>query len=274
VTPRLSALLADARDRARALAPRRAELERAARAAPPPADWAAALAGPEVGLIAEVKRRSPSAGAIAPDLDPAGWARAYVEGGARAISVLTDERHFGGSLADLDRVRRAVAVPLLRKDFILDPLQVFETRAAGASAILLIVRALAPAALHSLSAVARELGLARLVEVHDRAELDAAIALAPEAIGVNARDLDRFTVSLEGLAPVLEAVPSGILAVAESGIGRRTDVERVAAWGADAILVGTALAGAADPAAAVRRLVGVPRAGSRRPGTDRGVPTS
>lgn len=274
MNPTLTSLLAAARERVRALRPRRAELERAARAAPAPPAWTAALAGPDVAIIAEVKRRSPSAGAIALHLDPADWARRYVAGGARAVSVLTDERHFGGSLDDLRDVRGAVAVPVLRKDFVLDPLQLLETRAAGASAVLLIVRALEPGALAELSTAARELGLARLIEVHDAGELEVAVPLAPEAIGVNARDLDTFAVSLEGVAPVLAAVPAGIAAVAESGIAVRGDVERVAAWGADAILVGTALAGASDPAAAVRRLAGVARTGSRRGAPDRRDATS
>jgi indole-3-glycerol phosphate synthase len=259
--PILSEILTATRERVRALRPRRAELERAARASPPPRPWGPALSGSDVAVIAEVKRRSPSAGSIAPALDPAAWARGYVRGGARAISVLTDERYFGGTLGDLEAVRRAVEAPVLRKDFILDPVQVVESRAAGASAVLLIVRALEPGRLRELSEAAREWGLARLIEVHDAIELEAAVEAEPDAIGVNARDLDTFAVSLDRIAPVLAAVPAGITAVAESGIASRTDVERVAAWGADAILVGTALAGSADPALAVRGLVGVARAG-------------
>jgi indole-3-glycerol phosphate synthase len=274
VTPPLSAILAAARARALALRPHRADLDAAAKSAPPAPGWKAALTGTDVAVIAEVKRRSPSAGPIAPDLDPERWARSYVSGGARAISVLTDEQFFGGSLADLATVRGAVTVPILRKDFIVDPLQVLETRAAGASAVLLIVKALDPVALRELSAAAVELGLARLVEVHDQSELERAAALAPEAIGVNARDLQTFKVSVDAMAPVLRAVPPGIIAVAESGIGRREDVERVAAWGADAILVGTALARAADPAVAVRHLAGVTRVGPRRPAANRGDATS
>jgi indole-3-glycerol phosphate synthase len=261
--PILSEILAATRERVQALRPRRAALEEGARGAPPPRPWLPALSGGDVGVIAEVKRRSPSAGSIAPALNPAAWARAYVRGGARAVSVLTDERYFGGTLDDLDAVRRAVAAPVLRKDFIIDPLQVTESRAAGASAVLLIVRALQRGQLVELSAAAREWGLARLVEVHDGRELEAALDASPDAVGVNARDLDTFAVSLDRIAPVLRSVPAGILAVAESGIASRSDVERVAAWGADAILVGTALAGAADPAAAVRALVGVARNGPR-----------
>jgi indole-3-glycerol phosphate synthase len=196
-----------------------------------------------------------------------------VAGGADAISVLTEGPHFGGSLDDLAAVRRAVPVPVLCKDFIVDPLQLYESRAAGASAVLLIARVLDHPRLEELSAGARALGLARLVEVHALDELDRVLALAPEAVGVNARDLVTFVVRPEGAAPVLAAIPDGVLAIAESGIATRADVERVAAWGADAILVGTALAGSADPRAAVRALVGVSRAG--RPGMTRrcGGPT-
>jgi indole-3-glycerol phosphate synthase len=212
-------------------------------------------------VIAEVKRRSPSAGAIAPGLDPGRLAAAYASGGAAAISVLTDGPFFGGSLDDLVAVRRAVSLPVLRKDFLIDPVQLYESRAAGASAVLLIVRALDHALLQDLSALARALGLARLVEVHTAAELELAAGLDPEAIGVNSRDLDAFTVSLDAIAPLLRAVPSQVLAVAESGIGGPDGVARVAAWGADAVLVGTAVARAEDPARAVAALAGVARLG-------------
>lgn len=267
MTVSLDSILAATRTRVARLRDRRSEILEAAGRAAPAAPWSAAFAGDRVALIAEIKRRSPSAGAIAPRLDAAGHARAYVAGGAAAISVLTEEPHFGGSIADLSAVRRAVPVPLLRKDFILDPLQLHESRAAGASAVLLIARALDPKRLEELSAVARALGLARLVEVHTLGELELALALAPEAVGVNCRDLATFAMRPEAAAPVLAAIPAGVLAVAESGIATRADVERVAAWGADAILVGTALAGAADPTHAVAGLVGVPRVG--RPGMTR-----
>jgi indole-3-glycerol phosphate synthase len=274
VTVTLDSILAATRARVAALHGRRAQvLEAAGRAAPAP-PWAAAFGGDRVALIAEIKRRSPSAGPIAPQLDAAGHARAYVAGGAAAISVLTDGPHFGGSMADLTAVRRAVPVPVLRKDFIIDPLQLYESRGAGASAVLLIARALAPTQLQELSAVARELGLARLVEVHALAELDGALELAPEAVGVNCRDLATFVVRPETAAPVLAAIPAEVVAVAESGIATRADVERVAAWGADAILVGTALAGTTHLTRAVASFVGVPRA-SRAGGMTgrRGGPT-
>jgi indole-3-glycerol phosphate synthase len=257
--PVLRDILEATRERVRELTPRRAALARAAAVAPAAPPWGAAFAADAVGVIAEVKRRSPSAGPIAPALDPARLARDYARGGAAAISVLTDAPHFGGSLADLEAVRHAVALPVLRKDFLIDPLQLLEARAAGASAVLLIVRILDPAELRALSRLARDLGLARLVEIHSRAELDRAVELAPEAIGVNSRDLDTLRVARDASGPLLAEIPEGILAVAESGISSRADVTHLAASGADAVLVGTAVARAADPVAAVAALAGVPR---------------
>ena len=261
MTGTLSTILRATRERIGALGPQRAALRRAALEAPAPRPWVPALGGAHVAVIAEVKRRSPSAGAIADALAPAAHARAYVAGGAAAISVLTDEAHFGGSLADLDAVHDAVAVPLLRKDFIIDAAQLFEARIHGASAVLLIVRALEPAVLADLAMQARELGLARLVEVHGPAELEPALRVGPDAVGVNARDLETLRVDVRGSEALLRAVPAGVLAVAESGLATRADVIQVAAWGADAVLVGTSVAGAADPASAVRALTGVPRSG-------------
>lgn len=257
----LSDILATTRDRVARLVPQRAALRLAAESASDPPPFGPRLAGQDVAIIAEVKRRSPSAGAIAHIPSPAAHARAYQAGGAAGISVLTDEAHFGGSLDDLDQVCGAVALPVLRKDFIVDELQLYEARIHGASAVLLIVRALELQRLRDLARAARQLGLGRLVEVHDRRELDQALEADPDAVGVNARDLDTFALDLGGIEPLLAAVPPGIPAIAESGLSTRTDVERVARWGADAVLVGTALAGAADPAAAVRALTGVPRSG-------------
>jgi indole-3-glycerol phosphate synthase len=260
VTPvRLDDILDATRSRIARLRGQAGEVVAAAETAPRPPAWRDAFAGNAVGLIAEVKRRSPSAGVIAPGLDPTHLARAYVAGGAVAVSVLTEEPHFGGSLEDLRMVRAAVATPVLRKDFIVDPLQVYESRAAGASAVLLIVRALHREALRDLAALAAELGLARLIEVHTAAELEVAVSLDPEAIGVNSRDLDTFVVDPEAMRPLLGGIPRPILAVAESGMRSRADVVRVAGWGADAVLVGTALAGAASPQDAAAGLVGVPR---------------
>lgn len=262
--PSLDAILSATRDRVVALRPRARELERAAAAAPVPRRFAAALAGETVGVIAEVKRRSPSFGAIREDLDAVRHARAYEQGGAVAISVLTDEAHFGGTLGDLAAVARAVAVPVLRKDFILDELQLFEARAAGASAVLLIVRALTPERLGALARGARDQGLGVLVEVHSEAELGHALRVEPTAVGVNSRDLATFTVDLALVERLVARVPPGVAAVAESGIAGRADVERRAAAGADLVLVGAAVARARDPAAAVRELTGVRRQGRSR----------
>ena len=215
-------------------------------------------------MIAELKRRSPSAGAIRETLDPVATARAYVAGGAVAVSVLTDEPHFGGSLADLEAVAGAVAVPVLRKDFILDELQLLEARAAGASAVLLIVRALDDADLAALARAARGLGLGTLVEAHDEQELDRALAVDPSAVGINSRDLDSFAVDLATAERLLARVAPGVPAVAESGIETRADVERLARAGADLVLVGTAVARVPDPEQAVRGLTGVRRQGRGR----------
>src|SRR5213595_222196 len=261
---KLDAILSATRDRVASLRSRARELERRARATPDPRPFAPALAGPTVGVVAEVKRRSPSAGAIREDLDPATHAQAYEHGGAVAISVLTDERHFGGTLDDLSRVVRCVSVPVLRKDFILDELQLYEARAAGASAVLLIVRALAPERLRALARAARGLALGVLVEVHSEAELDLALALEPAAVGVNSRDLGTFAVDPALAERLLARVPAGVPAVAESGIETRADVERMAAAGADLVLVGTSVARSGDPAEAVRALTGVPRKGRGR----------
>ena len=257
----LDAILADARARIATLRLRAPELERAAAGVPTPRPWAPAVAGTAVGVMAEVKRRSPSAGAIREDLDPVRHAQAYERGGAVAISVLTDGPHFGGSLEDLARVARAVSVPVLRKDFILDELQLLEARAAGASAVLLIVRALAADRLTALARAARRHELGVLVEVHSEAELDHALAVEPTAIGVNSRDLATFGVDLALAERLVARVPAGVPAIAESGIEGRRDVERMAAAGADIVLVGASVARAGDPAAAVRALTGVRRQG-------------
>src|SRR6266576_4009690 len=255
--PTLDAILAVARTRVEALKGRAAELERRAAAAPPVRRFPEPAEA--VGLIAEVKRRSPSQGDIRADLDPVKHARAYVLGGAVAVSVLTDEAHFGGSLDDLERVAAAVPVPVLRKDFILAELQIMEARAAGASAILLIVRALTPDTLQALARAAAAWHLPTLIEVHSAAELEPALAAGPGAIGVNARDLSTFAVDLRAAEAVIRDVPSTVAVVAESGIESRADVERVAAAGADFVLVGTSVARQRDPEHAVRALIGVQR---------------
>ena len=261
---RLQAILQTTRERVAALRSRTRELERQAADAPAPRPFHRATSGSDVGVIAEVKRRSPSAGAIREDLDPVEHARAYARGGAVAISVLKDEAHFGGSLDDLARVAAAVAVPVLRKDFILDEVQLYEARAAGASAILLIARALTPARVRALAAAARAQGLGVLVEVHTDAELAVAVAAEPTAVGVNSRDLATFAVDLARAERLVAHVPAGLPAIAESGIATRADVERMAAAGADLVLVGTSVARTADPGAAVRELTGVRRVGRKQ----------
>jgi indole-3-glycerol phosphate synthase len=257
----LPAILQAAADRVAALRPQAAGLERAAAAAPAPLSFAARLTGPTLGLIAEVKRRSPSAGAIARDLDPATHACAYESAGASAISVLTEPEHFGGTLADLAAVRAAVGLPLLRKDFIIDELQLLEARAAGAAAALLIVRILTPARLSALARFAAQVGLETLVEAHTAAEVGVAVESGARVIGVNSRDLDSFAVDREGAWGLLGRIPAGRVAVAESGIGSAEDAARAAAAGADAVLVGAALSGSGDPGALVRAIRGITRRG-------------
>ena len=241
---------------------RRAEIERAAAAAPTPPAFARALgAGGSVRLIAEVKRRSPSAGEISSTLDPAGHAAAYVAGGAAAISVLTDGPHFGGSLEDLSAVVRRVTVPVLRKDFILDEVQIAEARAVGASAVLLIVRALEPARLRALLSCAGNWGLDALVEVHEPLELDVALDAGARVIGINSRNLEDFTIDVAAAWELLRRVPADRVAVAESGMQGVADVERAAQAGADAVLIGSALSAAAEPSELVSRLTAVARRG-------------
>lgn len=255
----LSAILADTTARMEGRAEEVGEWQRLAAKAQPAPSFAAALRAGAVAVIAEVKRRSPSAGTIRSDLNVMQLAASLAEGGAAAISVLTEPEHFGGSLEDLMQVARSVRVPTLRKDFIIDPIQVYEARAAGAAAILLIVRALTDERLGALAALARDIGLDILVEVHTANELARAVAVKPTAIGVNARDLETLAMDTGLVTSLLPQVPAGILRVAESGLATRADIERVAAAGADAVLVGTAVSGAADPIAAVRGLSGVPR---------------
>lgn len=224
---------------------------RALAAAPPrPADFTGAMS-----LIAEVKRRSPSKGRLVNDLDPVAQARTYERGGAAAISVLTDDRFFGGALDDLSAVRAGVSLPVLCKDFILSDFQVYEARAAGADLLLLIVAALDDQALIRLLRLALDLGMPPLVEVHQQHELARALAAGAELIGINNRDLSDFSVNLlttEYLAPL---VPDDCTVVSESGITTREDVRRVAAAGAGVVLVGETLMRSGDPAATIGELL-------------------
>jgi indole-3-glycerol phosphate synthase len=251
---------------ARLAAGRRAErlplaaVQAVAAGAPPPRGLRRAVRrGPDgPRLVAEVKRRSPSRGDIRVDLDPAALAAAYADGGAAAVSVLTEPRHFAGSPEDLLAVRAAVDLPVLRKDFVTTPYQVWEARAWGADAVLLIVAALDAAALRALLAEATAAGLDALVEVHTVAEAAAAAEGGATLVGVNARDLATLEVDPGRFAAVRDALPGGAVLVAESGIRGRADVEAAAAAGADAVLVGETLVRAADPARAVRELLDRP----------------
>jgi indole-3-glycerol phosphate synthase len=259
---RLEDILSSTRQGLPALKGRRAALEQRVRAsAPVRPSFEAALRGTAVALIAEVKRRSPSAGSIREDLDPGERAALYAAHGASAISVLTDGPFFGGSIHDLTAAAERCPLPLLRKDFILDEVQVLEARAAGASAVLLIVRALSRARLESLLRFASEMDLAALVEVHTRAELDAALGTGARIIGINSRDLDTFRVDVESAWKLLSEVPGDRVAVAESGILDRADVMRASQAGADAVLVGTALSAAPSPERLLGELSGVARHG-------------
>jgi len=240
---------------ARKAAVSEAEMAERARARPDPASFVEALREePSPRIIAEVKRRSPSVGSIREDLDPVALARRYAGGGAAAISVLTEGRRFGGSLLDLERVAAAVEVPVLRKDFIVDRYQLFEARAAGASAVLLIVRALPKPVLEQLTAQARELGLDILFEVHSVEEAASLFLLQPKVVGVNCRDLQTFKVSLERARQVAPGLPPGAVWVAESGIRRPADVASLEVYGYRAFLVGEALVRAEDPVELLRRL--------------------
>lgn len=233
------------------------DLAERAESAPAPRGFRRALAeGEAPRVVAEIKRRSPSRGEIRADFDPEALARAYTRGGAAALSVLTDERHFGGSLAVLESVRAATSLPLLRKDFLVDPVQVDEARAAGADAILLIVAALEAPDLGALHARARERSLDVLVEVHDEAELEVAIGLGADLVGINNRDLRTFETDLAVTERLAPRVPEGTVVVAESGIFEVEDWRRLARAGADAFLVGESLMRESDVGLALRKLRG------------------
>jgi indole-3-glycerol phosphate synthase len=219
--------------------------------------FAGALGRPGLSVIAEHKRRSPSAGVIRDGVELAEVVTAYQRGGAAALSVLTEEASFAGSLADLGAARTATTLPILRKDFIVDPYQVPEALAAGADAILLIVAALDQETLAALLATADALRLDVLVEVHDTAELEIAVSVGAAIIGVNNRDLTTLEVDTERTFGLLPSLPEGVLIVAESGFRTRAEVERLAAAGVDAVLVGEALMRAPDIEAACRELTGV-----------------
>jgi indole-3-glycerol phosphate synthase len=232
-----------------------AEIKRRATEAPAPLDALAALRAPGIGVIAEVKRSSPSRGQLAEISDPARLAADYADAGARVISVLTERRRFGGSLADLDAVRAAVDVPVLRKDFIVSPYQVHEARAHGADVVLLIVAALEQNALVSLADRVESLGMTALVEVHTAEEADRALEAGAKLIGVNARDLHTLEVDRDVFSKIVPGLPGEVLRVAESGVRGPADLMAYAGAGADAVLVGEGLVTSPDPRAAVTQLV-------------------
>jgi indole-3-glycerol phosphate synthase len=232
-----------------------ARLEEQARALPRTRDFLGALRGGRIGCIAEFKRRSPSAGWIREGADPAQIAVRYRSAGAAALSVLTDEPFFGGSLADLQRARRATDLPVLRKDFMVDAYQLVEARAAGADAVLLIVSVLTDPELRALMAAAERWGLHVLCEAHDEAEIERAVAASARIIGLNQRDLRTFEVDTTLALRLRDRVPGSCVYVAESGIRTAADVERLREGGVDAILVGEALMRAADPGLALQRLL-------------------
>lgn len=253
VSTMLEPILATTRSRIERL-PSLRELQARASDAPPVRPFASALIDERLSVIAEIKRRSPSRGALAPGLDPVARARDYERGGASAVSVLTEPDHFSGSNEDLMAVRAVVELPVLRKDFTLDPAQVWEARAIGADAILLIVGALDDEGLRRLLDTAKQVGVDALVEVHSAPETERALAAGSELVGVNNRDLTSFEVDLavsESLAGLLAEVP---VTVGESGIIDANDARRMRTAGFDAVLIGEALVKAGDPVSAIPEL--------------------
>ena len=239
-----------------------AALRAEAEGAPAPRDFVGALrakiAAGRAAVIAEIKKASPSRGVLREDFDPDAIARAYARGGAACLSVLTDRAFFQGRAGHLAAARAASGLPVLRKDFIVDPYQVAEARAMGADCVLLIVAALDPAQMRELESAARELGMAVLVEVHDRDELASALALSTPLLGINNRNLRTFETRLETTLGLLGAIPDDRIVITESGIMRREDVQRMREAGVSAFLVGEALMRADDPGKALEELFSVP----------------
>ena len=221
-----------------------------------PLDAHAVLKSDQMKVIAEVKRSSPSKGELSAIGDPAALAEQYENAGASVISVLTEERRFKGSLADLTAVRARVSIPILRKDFMIDEYQFFEARAHGSDMVLLIVAALAKSQLRDFYDLATEMGMAALIEVHTADELERAMEITPRIVGVNSRNLKTLDVNQGAFAELIPQIPAEVIRVAESGISARRDVEFAQSHGADAILVGEALVTSSDPALAMRTLLG------------------
>jgi indole-3-glycerol phosphate synthase len=232
------------------------QLLEAIETAPPVRDCLPSLLTPEISVIAEVKRSSPSKGSLATISDPAGLAATYEQAGAAVISVLTEQRRFGGTLADLDLVRKAVDLPVLRKDFMVDEYQFYEARAHGADVVLLIVAALSKNQLDDYLHLSQELGMRALIEVHTNAELESALDISPEIVGVNSRNLKTLEVDSQVFSQLIPQIPTHIARVAESGISTRSDVELAHESGATAILVGEALVRSGDPKVAMAQLLG------------------
>jgi indole-3-glycerol phosphate synthase len=255
----LGSLTDEAQRRAATLKPRAAELQRLAEAVVAAPKFGTALRQENVAVIAEVKRSSPSKGSINPGLAIEDQVSAYERGGSAAISILTEPTQFSGSNEDLRAARSVTSLPLLKKDFHVDPLQIVEAKALGASAALVIVRAVAPTRLRELMDVGRSLGLELLVEVRDENELELALALGAEVVGINNRNLETLDIDPTTASRLLPLVPRDIIAVAESGMKSVDDVRAVASAGADAVLVGSELSASANPDAAVRSLGGVKR---------------
>jgi indole-3-glycerol phosphate synthase len=232
------------------------QLQEALETAPEVLDCLPFLISSEMSVIAEVKRSSPSKGALASIGDPAGLAATYEEAGAQVVSVLTEQRRFGGSLADLDAVRKAIDLPILRKDFMVDEYQFYEARAHGADVVLLIVAALSKNQLEDYFHLSTELGMRSLIEVHTNDELERALDISPEIIGVNSRNLKTLEVDSRAFAELIPQIPSSIARVAESGISTREDVVFAQECGATAILVGEALVRSESPSVAINQLLG------------------
>jgi len=232
------------------------ELKRRMDDIPAPLDFEGAIRSRQEALIAEVKRSSPSRGRIREDFDPAAIARVYAESGAAAVSVLTDQRFFEGHDSFLLQIRKSVAIPLLRKDFIIDPYQAYETRLLGGDALLLIARALDHRPLGEFIRLALELGLCPLVEIHDETDLEKAISAGARVIGINNRDLSTFTTNLETSIRLTPLLPKGMTVISESGIRSRGDIERLRTAGVHGFLVGETLMAARDIAGKIRELLG------------------
>lgn len=231
-------------------------IEQCVAQSPLPRDFGAALDQPGISLIAEIKRASPSKGTLLTNLDPAEWARIYERGGAHALSVLTDERYFRGSLADLTAAHTATRLPCLRKEFVIDEYQIYEARAAQADAVLLIVRILSDEQLHDYLDVCHALHLAALVETHDAYEIERAVRTGSRILGINNRDLDTLEVNVSRTLELRKLVPDGRILVSESGIHTRDHVKMLEDGGIDAILVGEALVTSRNVADKVRELLG------------------